>query len=222
MLSYFLSQTKLPHPQTRWRMYLQSCDFDIIPGAERDNILTDALTRVYKEQDASAEMTFVDPTEKKNIKGPYSAMASNIRHNLRLAHTINPLITQSFFSTTPLNPFSIPQHLSMWNTKDVPFPDSLQTDKNSLHPCPVEQELVRMERTLEQGIEGMQVANPAFKVDPLTLAKPRYSSKLVSHCLLLLHQEFIALQGSWNHLCALTQSTTAREELMPPLPNWNQ
>ena len=76
-------------------------------------------------------------------------MTSNTRHNLRLAHKINPLITQSFFPDTPLNPFSIPQHLSMCNTEDVPIPDSLQTDENNHHPGPIEQELVQMETTLE-------------------------------------------------------------------------
>ena len=101
-------------------------------------------------------MTLVDPTEKKNIKGPYSAMTSNTRYNLRLAHTINLLIPQSFFSDTPLNPFSIPQHLLMWNTEDVPIPDSLQTDKNSHHSGPIEQDLVLMTTTLEQGIEAIQ------------------------------------------------------------------
>ena len=107
-LSYFLSHTNLPYRQTRWRMYLQSYDFDIIHRPGRDNVLVDALSRVYEEREAIAEMTLVDPTEMKNIKGPYSAMTSNTRPNLRLAHTINPLITQCFFSDTPLNPFSIP------------------------------------------------------------------------------------------------------------------
>ena len=101
-------------------------------------------------------MTLVDPTEKKNIKGPYSAMTSNTRHNLCLTNTINPLITQSFFSYTPLNPFSIPQHLSMWNTEDVPIPDSFQTDEDSYHPSPTEQELVHVATTLEQGFEAME------------------------------------------------------------------
>ena len=86
-------------------MYLQSYDFDIIHIPGKDNVLADALSRVYEEREASTEMILVDPTEKKNLKGPYSAMTSNTRHNLRLAHTLNPLITQSFFSNTPLNPF---------------------------------------------------------------------------------------------------------------------
>ena len=86
-------------------MYLQSDDFDIIHRLEKDNVLADALSRIYEEREASAERTLVDPTEKKNIKGPYSAMTSNTKYNLHLAHTINPLIEQSFFSTTPLNPF---------------------------------------------------------------------------------------------------------------------
>ena len=94
-------------------MYLQSYDFNIIHILGKDNVLADALSRVYEEGEASTEMTLVDPTEKQNLKGPYSAMTNNTRHNLRLAHTINPLFEQSFFSTTPLNPFSVPQHLSM-------------------------------------------------------------------------------------------------------------
>ena len=100
-LSYFLSQTNLPYRQTRWRMYLQSYDFDILHRTGKDNVLADTLPKVYEEREASADMTLVDLTEKKIIKGPYSAMTSNTRHNLRLAHIINPVIARSFFSNTP-------------------------------------------------------------------------------------------------------------------------
>ena len=154
-LSYYLSQTHLPYRPTRWRMYLQSYDFDIIHIPGRNNVLADALSRVYEEREASAEMPLVDYTEKKNIKGPYSAMKSNTRHNLRLANTINPLITLSFFTTTPLNPFSVSQHLSMWNIEDFPIPEFPQDNENNNHPDPIEQELVQMGTTLEQGIEAM-------------------------------------------------------------------
>ena len=108
-----------------------------------------------------------DPTEKKNIQGSYSTMTSNTRHNLRLAHSINPLITQFFFSDTSLNPFSIPQHLSMWNTEDVPIPDSLQTNEDSHHPSPTEQELVQVATTLEQGIEAMQCGQASIQGEPI-------------------------------------------------------
>ena len=166
-LAYFLSVTNLPYRQTRWRMYLQSYDFDIIHRPGKANVLADALSRVYEEREASAEMTLVDPTENKNIKGPCSALTSNTRHNLRLVHTINPFITQSFFSDTPLNPFSIPQHFSIWNTEDVPIPDSLQTDETSHNPGPIEQELVQMAATLEQGIEAMQSGQASIQGEPI-------------------------------------------------------
>ena len=166
-LSYFLSQTNLPYRLPRWRMYLQSYEFDIIHISGKNNVLADALSRVYEEREASAEMTLVDPTEKKNIKGPYSTMTSNTRHNLRLAHTINPLITQSFFSTTPLNPFSVPQHLSMWNTEDVPIADSPQDNENDNHPGPIEPELVQKKTTLEQGIEAMQSGQASIQGEPI-------------------------------------------------------
>ena len=55
-LSYFLSQTNLPYRLTRWRMYLQSYDFDIIHIPGKDNVLADALSRVYEEREASTEM----------------------------------------------------------------------------------------------------------------------------------------------------------------------
>ena len=74
-------------------MYLQSYDFDIIHRPRKENVLPDALSRIYEEREVSAEMTLVDPTDKKNIKGPYSAMTSNTRHNLGLVDTLNPLIT---------------------------------------------------------------------------------------------------------------------------------
>ena len=112
-------------------------------------------------------MTLVDPTEKENIKGPCSAIASNTSHNIRLAHTINPLIRQSFFSDIALNPFSIPQHLSMCNTKEVPIPDSLQTNEYSHHPRSTEQELVQVATTLAQGIEAMQSGQASIQGEPI-------------------------------------------------------
>jgi len=81
------------------------------PG--KDNLLADALSRIYEEREARADMILVDPTEKKDIKGPYSAMTSNVKHNLHLSHTLDPIREPSFFFPTPLDPFSIPQHLSM-------------------------------------------------------------------------------------------------------------
>ena len=137
-------------------MYLPTYDFDILNGPGKHNILADVLSRVHEKREASAKMTLVDPTEKKNIKGPYSAMTNNTRHNLRLAYTINSLIEQTFFSTISLNPLSIPQHLSMWKTEDVPIPDSSQDNENNNHPGPIEQEKVQMAATLKQGIEAMQ------------------------------------------------------------------
>jgi len=48
-LSFFLSQTNLPYRQRRWRMFLQSYDFDIIHRPGKDNVLADALSRIYEE-----------------------------------------------------------------------------------------------------------------------------------------------------------------------------
>jgi len=55
-------------------------------------------------------MILVDPTEKKAIKGPYSAMTSSVEYNFHLAHTLDPVNEHFFFSPTPqaLDPFSIP------------------------------------------------------------------------------------------------------------------
>ena len=122
---------------------------------------------MYEEREASAEMTLDDPTEKRNIKGPYSAMTNNTRHNICLAHTINPLIEQSFFSAPPLNPFSVPKHLSMCNTEDVHIPHSLQDNKDNNHPGPNEQELVQMGATLEQGIEAMLSGQARIQGKPI-------------------------------------------------------
>ena len=148
-------------------MYLQSYDFDIIHIPGKENVLADAISRVYEEREASAEMPLVHPTEKKNIKGPYSAMTSNTRHNLRLAHSINPLITKSCFSDTPLKPFSVPQHLSMWNTEDVPIPDPPRDHENNNDGGPTEQELVQVATTLEQGIEATQSGQAGVQGEPI-------------------------------------------------------
>ena len=166
-LSYFLSQTNLPYRQTRWRMYLQSYDFDIIHRPGKNNVSADTLSRIYEEQEASTEMTLVDPTEKKNIKGPYSAMTNHTRHNLHLVRTIDHVTEQSFFSTTPINAFAVPQHLLIWNTKDVPIPDLPQSNEYNNNPGAIEQELVQMVATLEQGIEAMQSGQASIQGEPI-------------------------------------------------------
>ena len=58
-------------------MFLHSYDFDIIHRPEKDNVLADALSGIYGEEEESADMILVDPTEEKAIKGPYSGMTSN-------------------------------------------------------------------------------------------------------------------------------------------------
>ena len=101
-------------------------------------------------------MILVDPTKKKAIKVPYSAMTSNTIHNLHLTHTQDPTNDPFFYSITPLYPVSVPQHLSMWNTEDVPIPDSATTQENDNHTGPIEQGLEQMAATFEQGIDAMQ------------------------------------------------------------------
>jgi len=69
-LSYFLSQTDLPFGQTRWGMYLQSFDFDIIHMPGKDNILADALSSIYEERTAESDQVLDDPIEKEIYKIP--------------------------------------------------------------------------------------------------------------------------------------------------------
>jgi len=136
-------------------MFLQSYNFDIIHRPGKDNILADALLRIYEARGASTDMILVDPSEKKAIQGPYSAMTSSVKHNLHLAHTLDPIKEPSFFSPTHLDPFSIPKHLSMWNVEDVPIPDSPKEKEIDHHPGPFEQGLHKMENTLEESIDAM-------------------------------------------------------------------
>jgi len=155
-LSFFLSQTNLPYRQTRWSMFLQSFDFDIIHRPGKDNVLADALPRIYEAREASANMILVDPTEKKAIKEPYSAMTSSVKHNPYFAHTLDLITESCFFSPTPLDPFSIHQHLSMWNVEDVPIPDSPNEKENDHHPGPFKQGHYKKATTLGEGIDVMQ------------------------------------------------------------------
>jgi len=83
----------------------------------------------------------VDPAEQKAIKRAYSTMRSRVKHNLHLAHTLDPVKEPSLFSPTPRDPFSIPQHLSMSNLDDVPIPESPKEKANDHHPGPFEQGL---------------------------------------------------------------------------------
>ena len=150
-------------------MFLQSYDFDIIHRPGKDTGLADALSTIYEERESTANMILVDPTVKKAITGPYSAMTSTVKHNLYLAHTLDPIKKLSFFSPTHLDPFSIPQHPSMWKVEDVPIPDSPKDKENDHHQGHFEQGLHKMESTLEEGIDAMQsnqASTPGQPHDP--------------------------------------------------------
>ena len=153
-------------------MFLQSYDFDIIHRPDKNNGFADALLRIYEEREASGHMILVNPTKKKAIKRPYSTMTGNTKHNLHLAHTQDPTSKPSFYSTTSLNPFSVSQHLSIWNTEDVSIPDSPTTQKDDNHPGPIGQGLEQMAATLEQKSRPCRVTKLAFKANPTNLPKP--------------------------------------------------
>jgi len=155
-LSFFLSQTNLPYRRTRWRIFHQSYDFHIIHSPGKDNILADALLRIYEEREASADMILVDPTEKKAITGAYSTMTRTVKHEVHLGHTLDPIEEPSFFSPTPLDLFSIPQHLSLWQVEDDLIPDSSKDKENDSHSGCFEPGLHKMATTLQAGVDAMQ------------------------------------------------------------------
>ena len=121
-LSYFLKQTNLNYRMTRLRMFLQSYEFDIIHRPGKDNHLADALSRICEEHPAEDDVILVDPTEKKSIKGPTSAMSSTTRHYLKLldTHLTLPSNFSSFCFASDQVPsvkiLSIPEYLSMSTT----------------------------------------------------------------------------------------------------------
>ena len=59
------------------------------------------------------------------------------------------------------------QHVAMWNTKDVPIPDSPQDNQNDNHPGAIEQELGQKATTLEQRIEAMQSGQANIQGEPI-------------------------------------------------------
>jgi len=154
-LSFFPSQTNHPYRQTRWRMLIQSYDFDIIDRAGKDNFLADALSRIYEEREAGTDMILVDLTERKAITGPYSARTSTVKPSLHLAQTLDPVKEPWFFSPSPFDPSSIPYNISLNNVEAVPIPDSHEEKVKDHHPGPFEQGLSKMETTLEEGIDAM-------------------------------------------------------------------
>ena len=103
-----------------------------------------------------------------------------------------------------------------------PSQTSLKTTKTVTTQVLLNKNWFKWQQPLNKESKPCKVAKPASKKIPLTPVKPRYSSKQLSHSLLLLRREFTALQGTWNRLCALTLLPTALEEFMTPLPNWNR
>ena len=101
-------------------------------------------------------MILVEPTETKAIKGLYSTMTSSVKHKLHLAHTLDPIKQPSFISPTPLDPFSIPQHLSMCNVEHGPILDSPKEQEIDHDPGPLEPGPHKMATTLAEDIDAMQ------------------------------------------------------------------
>jgi len=149
-------------------------------------------------------------------------MTGSVKHNLHLAHTTDSNKESYFFSSIPLDPFSIPQHLSMWNIEDVPIPDSPKEKQIDYHQAHFEQRLHKIATTLEESMDAMWSKKPAPKDNLMTLPKPRFSFKHLRRSLLHWGQEFIAPQTTWNNLYALTLLPTALAEFMTPLPNRNR
>ena len=148
-------------------MILQSYDFDIIHTPGKHNILADALSRIYGEREASADMILVDPTEKQTIKGPYSTMTSNTKYSLHLAHTQDPKREPSFYSTMPLNLFSIPNISQCGTLKMSPSQTHPpQPQENDNYTGSIEQGLEQMAATLEQGIDAMPSSKARTQGEP--------------------------------------------------------
>jgi len=120
-LSYFLSQTNLPFRQRRWRLYLQSFDFNIIHMPGKDNILADALSRIYEERPADSDQVLVDPTEKESIRSTSTAMTNTTKHYLELTDTLDPTLHSTLLIPFQANP-TAPEYLSMWNSADGTTP----------------------------------------------------------------------------------------------------
>jgi hypothetical protein len=62
-VNYFMKQTTMGKRLTRWKMFLQSNDFTIIYTAGKNNLLADALSKIYEERTADTEAEIMeDPT----------------------------------------------------------------------------------------------------------------------------------------------------------------
>jgi len=221
-LSFFLSQTNLHYRQTRWTMFLQSYDFDIIHRPGKDNVLAEALSRIYEEREARADMILVDPTEKKAIKGPSSAMTSSVRQNLHLPHTLDPIKDCSFFPQPLLTPFLYPNIYQCGKSKMSPSQTCPRRRKRITTQVLLNKDFIRWQPPLKKVSTPCRATKPAPKDKLMTLPEPRFSFKQLRHSLLYLLQEFTALQTRWNNLYALILSPTALAEFMTPLPNWNR
>jgi len=93
-------------------MYLQSFDFDIIHMPGKDNILANALSRIYEERPAESDQVLVDRTERKSIRSPSSAMTNTTKHYLELTDTLDPALHSTLLIPFQNNP-TAPEYLSM-------------------------------------------------------------------------------------------------------------
>jgi len=99
-------------------------------------------------------------------------MTSSVKHYLHRPYTLDPIKEPSFFSPTPLDLFSLPQHLSMWNVEDVPILDLPKEKENDHQPGPLEKVLHKMATTLEESIDAMQSNKARTQGQPLDPTEP--------------------------------------------------
>jgi hypothetical protein len=98
-LSYFMKQVNLGNRLSRWRMFLQGYDFTIVHTAGKDNILADALSRIYEEREPESNTELLeDPT----ISTQQSFLASSPPSSPTAPSS--PTLPQSLHMPSPQSP----------------------------------------------------------------------------------------------------------------------
>jgi len=166
--------------------------------------MADALSRIYEEREASADMILVDPREKQAIKGHYSAMPSSVKHNLPLAHTLDPIKEPPFCPEHLLTPFLYPNIYQCGTLKMSPSRPSSWRRKTITAQVLLNNDFRRWKAPLNKISTPCRATKLAPNANLMTLPEPPFPFRQLRHTLLHLHQEFTFIPTRLNDLYLLT------------------
>src|SRR5688500_249321 len=148
-------------------MFLQSYDFTIVHTSRKNNILADALSRIYEEQEPDTNMEYlIDPTLKEDLNSPQTSMVEQLQQFSRPPATLRRTTASlSDYSDYPQLPRPLTPTVTAMNSDEFPaisspFSRSHEKDQDTFasidyfasDTSSFEEEIHRTARAMEEAV----------------------------------------------------------------------